>query len=183
MHWITPEPVVPVSGLRRPTAYGDENEVDGFTTVGKGGKVMQFTPEGIFNNLQSIQDARGKKVCPVLSICLPFCLSYVQNTDGGEQIRIFEKLLDVAVTVYQRIRVLLALISSRFDYNSSIASHMPVELWLSAQREVDQLVSIVASNASYSAQEATDDYDESVERTPATEGGVVRIRGSIHELH
>lgn len=56
---------------------------------------------------------------------------------------------------------------------------MPPELWLSAQREVDQLVSIVASDTQYSVQEITDDYDELTERTPATEGGVVRIRGSI----
>lgn len=56
---------------------------------------------------------------------------------------------------------------------------MPVELWLSAQREVDQLVTIVASDPNYSIQEVTDDYDESIERTPVTENGVVRIRGSI----
>lgn len=56
---------------------------------------------------------------------------------------------------------------------------MPIELWLSAQREVDQLVSIVASDSNYSIQEVTDDYDESIERTPVTENGAVRIRGSI----
>ena len=57
---------------------------------------------------------------------------------------------------------------------------MPIELWLSAQREVDQLVSIVASDWSYSVQEATEDYDELVERTPEGEkDGIVRIRGSI----
>lgn len=39
-----------------------EEEDDEFTTVGKGGKGMQFTPEGIFKNLQVVQDARGKKV-------------------------------------------------------------------------------------------------------------------------
>ncbi len=57
---------------------------------------------------------------------------------------------------------------------------MPIELWLSAQREVDQLLSIVASNSAYSVQEITEDYDEMVERVPSTEkDGVVRIRGSI----
>lgn len=56
---------------------------------------------------------------------------------------------------------------------------MPAELWLSAQREVDQLVSIVASDTNYSVQEIVDDYDELTERTPQTEGGIVRIRGSI----
>ncbi|KAF8894887.1 eukaryotic translation initiation factor 3 domain-containing protein [Gymnopilus junonius] len=138
------------------------DQVDEFTTVGKGGKAMQFTSESIFKNLQAVQEARGKK-----------------NTDRAEQIRILELLLDVANTSYQRIRVLLALISSRFDYNSSVSSHMPTELWLAAQREVDQLVSIVAADHNYSIQEMTDDYDELVERSPTTEKGVVRIRGSI----
>jgi translation initiation factor 3 subunit C len=103
----------------------------------------------------------------------------LQNTDRAEQIRILEILVGVAATSYQRIRVLLALISSRFDYNSSVASHMPTELWLSAQCEVDQLVSIVASDPNYSIQEITEDYDEYIERSLATENGVVRIRGSI----
>jgi translation initiation factor 3 subunit C len=56
---------------------------------------------------------------------------------------------------------------------------MPTELWLAAQREVEQLVSIVATDSNYSIQEVTEDYDESTERSPATEKGVVRIRGSI----
>jgi translation initiation factor 3 subunit C len=90
--------------------------------------------------------------------------------------------LEVAVTAYQRIRVLLALVSSRFDYNSSVATHMPIELWLSAQREVDQLVAIVAAHPAYSIQEITEDYDELKERIPEDpeeKGGIVRIRGSI----
>ncbi|KAG6813323.1 hypothetical protein H0H92_012136 [Tricholoma furcatifolium] len=157
---VSREPAAP--GRRTATQTGDEAGADDFTTVGKGGKAMQFTSEGIFKNLQAVQEARGKK-----------------NTDRAEQIRILEKLLEVAATSYQRIRVLLALISSRFDYNSSVSSHMPIELWLSAQREVDQLVSIVASDGNYSIQEITEEYDELVERSPATEGGVVLIRGSF----
>jgi len=38
------------------------DQVDEFTTVGKGGKVMQFTPESLFKHLKSVQEARGKKV-------------------------------------------------------------------------------------------------------------------------
>ncbi|KAG1765574.1 eukaryotic translation initiation factor 3 subunit 8 N-terminus-domain-containing protein, partial [Suillus occidentalis] len=136
---------------------------DRFTTVGKGGKAMSFSAENIFKTLKLVHEARGKK-----------------NTDRGEQIRILEKLLEVAITSYQRIRILLALVSSRFDYNSSITSYMPTDLWLSAQHEVDQLISIVVADSSYAVQEDTEDYDELVERHPATESdGVVRIRGSI----
>jgi len=57
---------------------------------------------------------------------------------------------------------------------------MPIELWLSAQREVDQLIGIVTSNPAYSIEESTADYDELLERTPADEkDGIVRIRGSV----
>ncbi|KAJ7703315.1 eukaryotic translation initiation factor 3 subunit 8 N-terminus-domain-containing protein [Mycena rosella] len=152
-------------GAPKPAVPGAEDPVDTFTTVGKGGKAMQFSADGILKNLQAVQEARGKK-----------------NTDRAEQIRILEKLLEVAVTSYQQIRVLLALVSSRFDYNSSVATHMPIELWLSAQREVDQLVAIVASHPAYSIQEITEDYDELKERVPEDpeeKGGIVRIRGSI----
>ncbi|KAF7965383.1 hypothetical protein HWV62_14080 [Athelia sp. TMB] len=148
----------------RPAVVDDAESDDGFTTVDKTGKSMHFTPESIFKTLQAVQEARGKK-----------------NTDRAEQIKILEKLLAVAITPYQRIRVLLALVSSRFDYNSSVATHMPIELWLHAQREVDSLVSIVAGDSAYSVQEITEDYDELAERSPSDDKdkGVVRIRGSI----
>lgn len=76
--------------------------------------------------------------------------------------------------------MLLTLVSARFDYNSSVSTHMPADLWVSAQREVDQLIAIVLKEQGYSIQEITEDYDELAERSPETEkDGVVRIRGSI----
>lgn len=41
---------------------GDEEEDEEFTTVGKGGKSIQYTPENIFKDLQAVQEARGRKV-------------------------------------------------------------------------------------------------------------------------
>ncbi|KAH9935443.1 eukaryotic translation initiation factor 3 subunit 8 [Fomitopsis serialis] len=163
---VAPEAPPPVARARtrRAAESEDENaEDDAFTTVGKGGKAMAFTPESIFKNLQLVQEARGKK-----------------NTNRQDQISILEKLLAVAVTSYQRIRVLLTLISARFDYNSSVATHMPIELWVNAQGEVDQLIGIIMREPLYVIQEITEDYDDLAERTPETEkDGVVRIRGSI----
>jgi translation initiation factor 3 subunit C len=52
---VTPGATVP--------GASDEEDIDDFTTIGKGGKAMQFTSEGIFKNLQLVQEARGKKVC------------------------------------------------------------------------------------------------------------------------
>ena len=75
---------------------------------------------------------------------------------------------------------MLALISARFDYNPS-ATHMPIEMWSSAQKEFDQLVLILVKEPEYSVEEVVDEeYDELIERTPKTEPrGVVRIRGSV----
>jgi translation initiation factor 3 subunit C len=83
-----------------------------FQTVGAGGRIIQYTPEGILKHLRTIVEARGRK-----------------NTDRLEQIRIMEKLLDVAVTDYQKIRVLLTLISTRFDLSSVTGSQMSQEQW------------------------------------------------------
>jgi len=57
---------------------------------------------------------------------------------------------------------------------------MPVDLWVAAQKEVDQLINIVATDDHYTVEEITSDYDELAERTPdEEEGGIVRVRGSI----
>lgn len=69
---ITNRDAVPAPGIARPSGprAADDETVDDFTTVGKGGKVMQLTVEGIFKSLQSVQEARGKKVrtaCQFLS--------------------------------------------------------------------------------------------------------------------
>ncbi|GJJ06381.1 hypothetical protein Clacol_000572 [Clathrus columnatus] len=154
----------PIQKAPKATAEeGEEEEAGGFISVGKGGKALGITPDTVFKNLQTVHESRGKK-----------------NTDRAIQIQILERLLQVAATTYQRIRILLALISSRFDYNSSVSTHMPIGLWLSCQSEVDQLINIVTDDSAYSVQEVTEDYDEWAERSPSQEkDGVVRIRGSI----
>ncbi|KAI0368335.1 eukaryotic translation initiation factor 3 subunit 8 [Pilatotrama ljubarskyi] len=160
---VAPEVAPTPARVKKAKKADEEEEDEEFTTVGKGGKGIQYTPENIFKNLQVVQENRGKK-----------------NTDRMEQIRILEKLLEVAVTPYQRIRVLLALIAARFDYNSSVATHMPIDLWIAAQKEVDQLIAIAVQEPGYSIQEITEDYDELEERSPATEkDGIVRVRGSV----
>ncbi len=91
----------------------DAGDDEGFSTVGRGGKTLQYTPESILKHLRSIVESRGKK-----------------NTDRAEQIRIMEKLLEVATTPYQTVRVLLTLISTRFDLTSgSAATFMSQEQW------------------------------------------------------
>ncbi|QRW21819.1 eukaryotic translation initiation factor 3 subunit 8 [Rhizoctonia solani] len=146
---------------KEPVKKGDEEEEDPtFKTVGRSGKTMTFSTEALFKNLLAIQEARGKK-----------------NTDRNEQIHLLERVLPTAVTPYGKIRVLLTLISARFDYNPT-ASFMPIELWKKALREINNLIELLITEPLYIVTETTEDYDESVERVP-TDGKPVVVRGSI----
>jgi translation initiation factor 3 subunit C len=84
-----------------------------FSMVLPGGRTLQYTPESILTHLRTITESRGKK-----------------NTDRVEQIRIMERLNAIAVTPYQKVRVLLTLISTRFDLTTgSSTNFMPQEQW------------------------------------------------------
>lgn len=111
------EEVQPVEKVKKPKTVSiegiDAGDDEGFATVGRGGKALQYTPESILKHLRSIVESRGKK-----------------NTDRIEQIRIMEKLLEVATTPYQTVRVLLSLISTRFDLTTSTSTnYMSQEQW------------------------------------------------------
>jgi translation initiation factor 3 subunit C len=97
-------------------AFGEASVLDaddeGFTMVGAGGRAVQYTPESILKHLRTIVDQRGRK-----------------NADKLEHIRTLEKLFDVAINDYQKIRVLLTLISTRFDLTSGAGTQMSQEQW------------------------------------------------------
>ncbi|KAF8324477.1 eukaryotic translation initiation factor 3 subunit 8 N-terminus-domain-containing protein [Cantharellus anzutake] len=138
----------------RPVATPDVDADDGFTTVGKGGKA--------YSTLATLNEARGKK-----------------STDRGETTRVLEQLLKVARTPYGRIRVLLALISTRFDINTS-TSHMSNDAWIQVQSELNELLNILITERQYVVvEDDTLEYDEMAERVPRADEPVVRIRGSI----
>jgi translation initiation factor 3 subunit C len=92
---------------------GEATDEQGFSVVGRQGRTLQYTPESILSHLRIINESRGKK-----------------NTDRQEQIKTMERLLAVATTPYQRIRVYLTLISTRFDLTSgSTSTFMQPEQW------------------------------------------------------
>lgn len=62
LNLISRETVPAVATGPRAAAGGAADDVDEFTTVGKGGKIQQYTSESIFKDLQAVQEARGKKV-------------------------------------------------------------------------------------------------------------------------
>ncbi|EPQ29278.1 uncharacterized protein PFL1_03033 [Pseudozyma flocculosa PF-1] len=158
------EAIVKPKKQRAEAAAAAAEEDDDFQTVGRGGRTETFTSEGLFKSLAAILEARGKK-----------------STDKTEQIRKLSDLSGVADTPYKKIRVLLALVAARFDYNASANAYMPIEMWGNARKEVNELLSTLVSNHAYVIREETPDYDDETERQPGVngEGDVVAVRGSI----
>ncbi|KAG5519192.1 hypothetical protein PMAC_002280 [Pneumocystis sp. 'macacae'] len=134
---------------------------DSFSTLGKASRTLQYTPESILKHLRLVSEARGKK-----------------NTDHAEQIRILEKLQEISVTQYHKICVLLAMISSKFDYSFGTASYMPIDHWKSAEADLKKLLDILETDFSYIVLEDAEEYNEDIAPV-SKEGETIKIRGSI----
>lgn len=150
-----------VERVEAPAAAGDED--DGFATVGRGGKTLQYTPESILKHLRVILESRGKK-----------------NTDRLEQIRTMEKLLEVATSPYQLIRVYLTLISTRFDLtSSSTANYMSADQWKLADKELSALLGVLEQHRGYVVAEGAEEWDDDEKQPQPAPGEAVYIPGSI----
>lgn len=146
------------------TAGGDDDDDDeGFATVGKGGKLLQFTPESIFKHLRSIMESRGRK-----------------NTDRVEQIKIMEKLNEISTTPYQRIRVLLTIISTRFDLGSGAATSMATDHWKAAEKEIGQLLDTLNEHTEYVVLDTAEEWEDD-ESPPTLQAGekYIKVPGSV----
>ncbi|KAK0637365.1 eukaryotic translation initiation factor 3 subunit 8 N-terminus-domain-containing protein [Bombardia bombarda] len=159
---VAPAPKVPKVRFHEPTA-DEEGDDSGFAVVGKGGRVLEFTPESIFKHLRSIMESRGKK-----------------NTDRLEQIKIMEKLNKVADTPYQKIRVLMTLVSARFDLGSGGAASMPVEHWKAAEGELAALLRLLDTEKDHVVIENAEEWDDDEKAPTIAEGEkYLKIPGSI----
>ncbi|KXL46678.1 hypothetical protein M433DRAFT_153467 [Acidomyces richmondensis BFW] len=158
---VAPAPKKPKKKLIDTEAALDADE-DGFTMVGAGGKAMVYTPESILKHLRSIIESRGRK-----------------NTDRLEQIRVMEKLLDVATSDYQRIRVLLTLIATRFDLTSGTGSTMSQEQWKVAQQEISRLLGILEANSDIVVIEGAEEWEDDEKLPTITPGEIFKIPGSV----
>lgn len=141
----------------------DEGDDEGFATVGKGGRALTYTPESIFKHLRTIMESRGKK-----------------NTDRLEQISVMEKLNEIANTPYQKIRVLLTLVSARFDLSTGSSNTMPLEQWKSAEKELVSLLEILDTNRDYVVVENAEEWEDD-EKPPTLQDGqkYIKVPGSV----
>ena len=139
-----------------------EDDDEGFATVGKGGRTLQFTPESILKHLRTIMESRGKK-----------------NTDRTEQIKIMEKLYEVAINPYQRIRVLLTLISTRFDLSTGVQTFMSQEQWKAAEQEFGNLLQVLEANPELVVVENAEEWEDDDKAPTVVTGETLKIPGSI----
>jgi translation initiation factor 3 subunit C len=113
----------------------------------------------------------------------------LQNTDRREQLTILTTLQGLpGLSVYARLRILLILLSTRFDFNPASHAYMPLDDWSKARDELKELLALlVEQNGRYQVGDVTvdddaDEDDEWKEKEPKGENGVVRIRGSVGAL-
>ncbi|KAK2681700.1 hypothetical protein RAB80_003493 [Fusarium oxysporum f. sp. vasinfectum] len=147
---VAPAPKPKKVSLQVDAAPTEEGDDDGFAT-------------SIFKHLRTIMESRGKK-----------------NTDRTEQIKTMEKLHEIATTPYQKIRVLLTLVSTRFDVGSGGAAAMSVEHWKAAEKELSSLLQVLEDNHDYVVVENAEEWDDD-DKPPTLQEGEkhIKVPGSI----
>ncbi|KAF3934378.1 hypothetical protein ABW20_dc0101225 [Dactylellina cionopaga] len=140
-----------------------DDDAGAYSVVARGGKAIHLTKESIFKHLKVIVEARGKK-----------------NTDRTEQIRTMGKLLELAQSPYQKIRVLIALISTRYDLSFGVLAYMATDQWKAAETELNTLLQVLEENPSWVIVENGDEWDDDEKGSP-TPGPdeMFKISGSI----
>lgn len=131
-------------------------------SVDQKGNVMKYTAESILKHLRTIVESRGRK-----------------NTDRLEQIRILERLADVAVTDYQKLRVLLSVISTRFDLTSGTGNYMTQEQWKLADREFKSLLDLLDKNPNIVIIESAEEWEDDEKQPTIEPDKKFQIPGSV----
>mmetsp|Transcript_33430 Transcript_33430/g.84725 ORF Transcript_33430/g.84725 Transcript_33430/m.84725 type:complete len:947 (-) Transcript_33430:272-3112(-) len=100
-----------------------------------------------------------------------------RGTDKQEQVEMLQYLTTVARGQAQRFEVLAQLVSSLFDLNPSMASHLKVSLWRKCVINLLEMLRVLQENPHIKVDEAADMMEERNEE-PA-EGAEVRVWGNM----
>ena len=145
---------------------GAVDDQEGFSTVGQGGRTLRYTSESILSHLRTINESRGKK-----------------NTDRASQIQVMERLLNVATSPYQKIRVLLTLVSTRFDLtSSSTSSYMSQEQWKLADSELGLLLETLEQNGDIAVVENAEAWEDDEKLPQIQPGKKLQVPGSVASM-
>lgn len=140
-----------------------EETDDGFSQVGKSGKIIaEITQENLFARLKEVLESRGKK-----------------STKREDQIILLEALLKNAISPFQKISVLQAILSSRFDVSVALGDCMKVETWKAAEKELNQLLHILETTPSFVIREDAEEFDNDEKDVKPEPGQIIQLPGSI----
>ena len=162
---IAPQPTRRPRPVREQFADGGGIEpLEGgeWQSVDQKGNVQKYTAESILKHLRTIVESRGRK-----------------NTDRLEQIRVLEKLNDVAKTDYQKLRVLLTIISTRFDLTSGTANYMTQEQWKLADGEFKSLLELLDNNPNIVIIESAEEWEDDEKQPEIAPDKPFQIPGSV----
>ena len=118
---------------RKKLTGGNERDEEGEGSDVKKDHVSRFD-ESVLRRLNEIMSVRGKK-----------------NTDKSDQVKSLRELLAISQVPAHKAKVLMALISSQFDY--SISSFMDLATWKQVENDVNLLCEILEQNSEFKVQE------------------------------
>jgi translation initiation factor 3 subunit C len=104
------------------------------------GKVIELNAENVVRKLQEIVSSRGKK-----------------SVDRQDNLRILNKLLELATTEEQKVHILNVQISTEFDIAALSAGFMPYALWSSTLKSIALMLSLLKADAKFASAEASDE--------------------------
>ncbi|KAJ3137002.1 Translation initiation factor 3 subunit c, partial [Irineochytrium annulatum] len=140
-----------------------DDGLGGFTAVGEKGKIFDVNPENLYKKLTELLEARGKK-----------------STDKAGQILNLTKCFEVANTLHQKVKVLLALIPAQFDHISITTGYMPVDVWKSCRANINTLFDFLDAHPNIIVSDLIDeDLDPAEGEKKVKEGENVTLRGSL----
>ena len=148
--------------FQKQEASSDDEE--SFTVIGKGGKAIEISKENLLKRLAELLENRGKK-----------------NTDKVGLMESISSLLSISGSPYQSLKILLALIPSRFDCASSASGHVSIETWKSTVEELDRLFDILDKypNATIGYLIEDPDENEAANEAAFMSGKEIRIPGHL----
>eukprot|EP01118_Nematostelium_gracile_P018099 TRINITY_DN7921_c0_g1_i2.p1 TRINITY_DN7921_c0_g1~~TRINITY_DN7921_c0_g1_i2.p1 ORF type:complete len:930 (+),score=337.49 TRINITY_DN7921_c0_g1_i2:271-2790(+) len=165
--WFTPSdkknPGVDSSPVPAPPKKPKQPRKDKPTKVEtKEEKPTEMTPEQLKLKLKEILTGRGKR-----------------NTDPLKQVEKLQELVPYAKDSSMQIDILTQLVSSQFDCNRSVATHLSITLWKAALQNLLSIVSFFEKNPNLLASEENVKEEEEVEEEGEEEAEQRLVSGNL----
>ncbi|OMJ21966.1 Eukaryotic translation initiation factor 3 subunit C [Smittium culicis] len=140
-----------------------EDEDDGFIAVGRKQKkkAVVYSAETLSAKLTEILESRGRK-----------------GVEKSETISTLYSLLKVSANDLQKVKVLLVLIPTQFDYFPSTSSYLQSKAWNEISELINSLLTILEGNSDIIISETSDNKLDATDDSKYA-GGKITLLGSV----